>query len=52
MTAAGNELFGIRPLANCPQLFATNGQFICTYATQQHKSFSDKGGKFLKIRNI
>jgi hypothetical protein len=37
MTAAGNGLFGIRPLANCPQLFAIKGQFICTYATQQQQ---------------
>jgi SET domain len=37
MTAAGNELFGTLPLVNCPQLFATEGQFICTYATQQHQ---------------
>jgi hypothetical protein len=37
MTAAGNGLFGTFPLANCPQLFATKEQFICTYATQQHQ---------------
>jgi hypothetical protein len=37
MTAAGNGLFGIRPLANSPQLFATKRKFICTYATQQQQ---------------
>ena len=37
MPASGKGLFGIRLLADSPQLFAKKGQFICTYATQQHQ---------------
>ena len=34
---AGRGLFGIRPLQEAPHLFAKQGQFICTYATQRHQ---------------
>ena len=37
MPAAGNGLYGIRPLTDSPHLFAKKGQFICTYATQKHQ---------------
>jgi hypothetical protein len=33
---AGRRLFGLRPLQEAPHLFAKQGQFICTYATQRH----------------
>ena len=34
---AGRGLFGLRPLQDAPHLFAKQGQFICTYATQRHQ---------------
>jgi hypothetical protein len=34
---AGRGLFGLRPLPDTPHLFAKQGQFICTYATQRHQ---------------
>ena len=37
LAAAGNGLYGIRPLPGKPTLFAQKGQFICTYATQKHQ---------------
>ena len=34
---AGRGLFGLRPLQEASHLFAKQGQFICTYATQRHQ---------------